>query len=229
MPIIKTDFKRKTGLRDHRLFIIAAEGSDTEKLYFEAIKNKFRITRVQIEVLKRTDFGINETNSSPIDVLKTLDEFKKRYHLKSDDQLWLVIDRDRQNIKDKQLSEIAQQIVQKKYFLALSNPCFELWLLLHFENPRDWDENKQDEYFENKKEGAKRLLERLLSAHLEGYDKAAYDTEKLMAQIDAAITHAEYLPIKENERWHSTLGTKVGELVAQLIPQSTITNSLNIS
>lgn len=226
MPPIKTDFKRKSGLRDARLFVIATEGSDTEKIYFEALKNTFIHTRsrVQIEVLNRVDFGINANNSSPIDVLKTLDEFKKRYHLKSDDQLWLVIDRDCQNIKDKGLSEIVQQIIQKKYFLALSNPCFELWLVLHFENPNGFDEAKCAEYLknekENKKNDPKRLLEKKLADYLDGYKKSAFNTALLMERINQALEHAKMLPMLEGERWHSNLGTQVWALVEELVPPS---------
>lgn len=219
MPPIKTDFKRKSGLRDARLFVIAAEGSDTEKLYFEAIKKTFRNTKVHIEVLNRTDFGIAATNSSPKDVLKTLDSFKNRHNLKSDDQLWLIIDRDRQNVRDEQLSKIAQQVLQKKYFLGLTNPCFEFWLVLHFENPHNFDSTTRLTYFENKKTGDKRLLEKVLSGHLNGYDKAKYDTNILMQNIYTAIEHAKALPLPDIERWHTDLGTQVGDLVVQLVPR----------
>jgi hypothetical protein len=218
MPPIKTDFKRKSGLRDARLFVIAAEGCDTEKLYFEAIKNTFKNTRIHIEVLNRTDFGIAANNSSPKDVLKTLDEFKKLHNLKKDDQLWLIIDRDRQNVSDKQLSEVAKQVVQKKYFLGLTNPCFEFWLVLHFENPNDFDAEKQATYLKNEKTNEKRLLERILSEHIGGYSKSVYKTDLLMQNIRTAIAHAKALPLPENERWHTSIGTQVGDLVAQLVP-----------
>lgn len=218
MPPIKTDFKRKSGLRDARLFVIAAEGSDTEKLYFEAIKTTFRNTRIHIEVLNRTDFGIAATSSSPMHVLKTLDEFKKRYNLKNDDQLWLIIDRDKQNVSDKQLSHIAKQVIQKKYFLGLTNPCFEFWLILHFENPNNFDEAKRNAYLKNEKTGDKRLLEKVLATYRGSYNKANYETKLLMQAIDKAIAHAKMLTLPENERWHTGIGTQVGELVAQLVP-----------
>jgi hypothetical protein len=219
MPLIKKDFKRKSGERDARFFVIATEGSKTEKLYFEAIKEKFKNRRIYIEVLNREDFGISPTNSSPKDVLKTLDEYKKRYDLKSDDQLWLVIDRDEGNIDDKQLREIAQKVVQKKYFLGLTNPCFEFWLVLHFENPKDFDEEKENIYLKNEKTGGKRILERVLAEHLNGYNKSAYSTAPLMEKIYSAIDHAKALPLPENERWHRKLGTQVGDLVEQLVPK----------
>jgi hypothetical protein len=38
----KRDFKRKSGLRDARLIIIAAEGEKTEKIYFEGLKEYYQ-------------------------------------------------------------------------------------------------------------------------------------------------------------------------------------------
>jgi hypothetical protein len=48
------------------------------------------------------------------------------------DVLWLVIDTDRWG--DKQLSEVTSECVSKHFRLAVSNPCFELWLILHYED-----------------------------------------------------------------------------------------------
>ncbi|WP_422451131.1 MULTISPECIES: RloB domain-containing protein [unclassified Endozoicomonas] len=47
------------------------------------------------------------------------------------DELCLVIDRDQQAWEEKAISEIAKACDQKQYLLALSNPAFDLWLLLH--------------------------------------------------------------------------------------------------
>jgi hypothetical protein len=218
MPLIKKDFKRKSGYRDARLFVIAAEGSRTEKRYFDAIKTTFKNTRIHVEVLNKEDYGISERNSAPKDVLKTLDAFKKTYHLKSDDQLWLVIDRDPQNTSEEQLSEIAREVAQKGYFLGLTNPCFEFWLVLHFENPSDFDTAKREIYLKNEKTGDKRFLERCLVTHLGSYNKATFATKPLMQNIYAAIKHVKALPLPENKRWHTDIGTQVGDLVEQLVP-----------
>ena len=47
------------------------------------------------------------------------------------DELCLVIDRDKQSWTEATISEVAQFCHAKQYILALSNPCFELWLLIH--------------------------------------------------------------------------------------------------
>ena len=65
-------------------------------------------------------------------MIKRLDEYieKKDFALEKDDELWVMIDVDRWNKST--LQEIAKEARQKGYRLAISNPCFELWLLLHF-------------------------------------------------------------------------------------------------
>ena len=67
------------------------------------------------------------------------------YNLQERDQLWLLMDRDLQSWKPAMISAIAQQCQSKGYFLAVSPPCFEIWLLLHFEDvPNQADARKQE-------------------------------------------------------------------------------------
>jgi hypothetical protein len=56
--------------------------------------------------------------------------------------------------------------------------------------------------------------------HLGGYHKANYETNLLMQHIYNAIAHAKALPLPENERWHTGIGTKVSDLVEQLVPKN---------
>jgi hypothetical protein len=141
----KREFKplvRQTNLRDARLIVIATEGTKTEPKYFHdlAHSSKYRNSKVHVEVIKR-----DESSSSPRAVLRELDKFKSDFNLSETDELWLVFDIDRWG---EQVSEVAQECIQKKYHLAISNPCFELWLLLHHSdlqsyNIQDLAQNKR--------------------------------------------------------------------------------------
>ena len=126
----RRDFIRPANKRDATLYIIATEGEKTEPKYFNALVSKeyFYNTKIHIEILTM-DYG-----NSPRQVINRLNTFKKKYNLNKSDELWLVIDRDYQSWNESEISEIAQQCLQKGYFLGLSNPCFELWLLLHLED-----------------------------------------------------------------------------------------------
>lgn len=218
MGLIKKDFKRKSGIREAKLIVIACEGSETEPRYFDALRTRYHQSRLHVEVLKREDWGMKDTQSAAKYVIGCLDGFKKAFNIDKDDELWLLLDRDKGNFSAAQLSQIAQLCQQKKYELAVSNPTFELWLLLHFENVAAFGEEDKALCLENPKvSNEKRHLEKLLGAHLDGYHKAKFKTEPLMESVKQAIEHATLLPLAPNDRWHQDLGTRVHEVVANII------------
>src|SRR3712207_7991587 len=86
----RKSFERLEGVRPARLIVIAAEGRYTENIYFEAMKTAMCASDVHVEVLRR---DTNESN--PDNVLRQILNFQNVYELEDDDQLWIVIDRDR--------------------------------------------------------------------------------------------------------------------------------------
>jgi len=181
-------------LRDTRLIIIAAEGEKTEKQYF----SMFGSLRVQVHVL-HTEGGL----SSPKHVFDRLSDYKRRYDLKGDDQLWLVVDVDCWT--QKMLSEIATGSVQKKFGLAVSNPCFEVWLYLHHS---DVDPN-----------GAldKSTLEGMLRAIVGSYNGSNLNLDHYRDHVPEAIDRAAVLDTNPDERWPSSTGTHVYRLARQIL------------
>ncbi len=113
-------------VRDASLIVIASEDKYAVRQYFEF----FRSTKIQFKVLE-TDDG----KSAPEHVLARLDEYMKEYDIGAGDEFWLVCDCDHwiKHGHIKNLAKVIQLCRQKGIDVALSNPCFELWLLLHFE------------------------------------------------------------------------------------------------
>ena len=106
--------------RDDRLFIVACDDTCAPKQYF----GFFRNTRVQVHVIPTED-----GSSAAAHVLGRL----LGYSHEEDDERWLLLDTDH-CIKNEHLASFTatlQQAKQKGIFVALSRPCFELWLLLH--------------------------------------------------------------------------------------------------
>lgn len=126
MPPKRRRFERPTGRRRYRkIFIIATEGTKTEPRYFGMFNNQQSV--VKVSCLR----GNHET--SPPQVLQRMETYLQRESLKDSDEAWLVVDKDRWTDEQlRQLHEWSQQ--QANYGLALSNPKFEYWLLLHFED-----------------------------------------------------------------------------------------------
>src|SRR6266852_9605777 len=112
-------------VRDANLIVIASEDKYAVRQYFEF----FRSTKIQFKVLE-TDDG----RSAPQHVMARLDEYMKEFDFGPEDEFWLVCDCDHwieaRHIKN--LVRVIQECGQKGIQVALSNPCFELWLLLHF-------------------------------------------------------------------------------------------------
>lgn len=111
--------------RDATLVVIASEDRYAVKQYFEL----FHSTRIQFRVLE-TDDG----ESSPKHVMDRLQEYMKEYDFGEGDQFWLVCDTDHwvESGHIKNLVEVVRLCRQKGVGVTISNPCFDLWLLLHF-------------------------------------------------------------------------------------------------
>ena len=114
--------------RDSRLFVIATEDTHAPKNYFD---ENFQSPRVHVAMLPTED-----GSSSPQHVLDRLNEFQAEFDLNDDDELWLILDTDHW-VEPNHLGnfkQVCSEAANKGYQLAHSNPCFEIWLLLHWED-----------------------------------------------------------------------------------------------
>lgn len=88
------------------------------------------------------------------------------------DEICLIIDRDAKNFKSEQYNEIKTICSKKHYQLFVSNPCFEFWLLLHFDKVFELTES---DLLMNRRIGksksSKKFIEKTLSDILYGYNK----------------------------------------------------------
>jgi hypothetical protein len=107
-------------LRDDRLFLVACDDTFAPKQYFEF----FRLTRIKIHVVPTTD-----GTSVALHVLERLLQFDHE----PDDELWMLLDTDHctQGAHLQGFTDALRTAKQAGVNIALSKPCFELWLLLH--------------------------------------------------------------------------------------------------
>lgn len=212
----RRSFTRPVGKRDARLVVIATEGAVTEKAYFEGLVSAdgYPNSKVHVEVLE-THAG----HSAPHKVIARLNAFRRAYRLDHEDQLWLVIDKDRW--PDAQLAVVAQQSHQKGYRLALSNPCFELWLWLHWNHPEQTSAAVLRQCWQNEKVTAtRRYLESELSLKAMGYQKNQPDFRRYYPHVPQAINGAIWLDGTGMGRWPDYLATRVYQLVQEIVPES---------
>lgn len=192
----RKDFKRIEGVKSSRLIVIAAEGRATENIYFEAMRQELCASNVQLVVLNRED-----DNSSPANVHRQLKAFIDEYNIQDDDQLWVVIDRD--DWKEKMLADVAQLCQQNDNLrFCMSNPCFELWLILHLENVTAYSDKDKLSLFENSRISTHGTWTKYRLRQLMGhYQEADYNPHQLLPYISTAIERAELLDTNPKDRW----------------------------
>lgn len=200
--------ERREAFRDARLIVIASEGKDTEEIYFKALAKEYTNPCVHVHILERSENEQN--NSSPEHVLNQLNDYKSKYDLEADDELWLVVDKDRWT--EAMLSHVATECSQEvAMHMALSNPCFELWLLLHMEDAASLSPEEQEHWMKNRRrsKNADPYLKVRLRQKMGSYHESSYDALTLIAHIEDAIERARALDKNPTDRWPQTLGTRV--------------------
>lgn len=106
--------------------MIASEDRYAVKQYFDL----FHSTRIQFHVLETED-----GKSAPDHVMARLEEYLREFSIGEGDQFWVVLDTDHwiEGSHIRNLIEVVKRCKKKEISVALSNPCFDLWLLLHFD------------------------------------------------------------------------------------------------
>lgn len=150
--------------------------------------------------------------------------YKKTYRIDERDELWLIIDRDKQNNTPKNISNIAQNCLQKGYFLGLSNPAFEIWLLLHLTDLAIYTNVALEALLQNKRVSAsnssKTALKKELSDILGGFNETSYEVEKFLPSIQLAVQRAKLLDTNLADRWiDDRLGTRVYRLIENIFKE----------
>jgi len=190
----RRQFRRPSGQRRYRrLFFVAAEGRNTEPSYF-AILNDQQST-VHVKCLK------GGKDSAPIYVLKRLDDYLKEERLKPTDEAWLVVDKN--HWPDEQLHILYTWSTKKpNYGFAVSNPKFEYWLLLHFED----GDNVADS----------RDCSARLRRYLPDSDKSICTRNITSSMIDDAVRRARQRDNPSCSDWPRTTGTTMYKLVQNI-------------
>jgi len=188
-------YQRPLGERRYRkLFFIAAEGINSEPGYFNLLN--FGSVIVQVKCLK------GNSKNSPKQVLARLAEHIESQGIADSDQAWVVVDRD--SWKHQELIEIHAWSQQKQnYGFALSNPLFEYWLLLHFEDGAG---------VTTKSECLRRLRK-----YLPSYNKKIDPSKFSLTQVKAAVARAKKKDQPPCRDWPRDVGSTVYRLVDDIL------------
>jgi hypothetical protein len=126
--------RKSRNIPPRKKIIISVEGK-TEIKYFEIFKHD---NKYNLELLRP------DNKSDPYYVFKRVDNWldknkiNKQARNKYIKEIWLVIDRETESARPaEKLAELHNKCKKEKYKLAVSNPKFEYWILLHYEDGKD--------------------------------------------------------------------------------------------
>lgn len=214
------DLERAKGNEEPKTkYYIIPEGDNTEIQYFCGIRDNAEELNIKslIEIVPIANDEDEEGQSHP---LKKLNNFNKSLregnftYKKNFDKAIFVIDRDPQNLSEEQLDEFIVDCNEYGYFVYLSNPTFELFLIMHDDKIFDLDRQKM---LENRRETrrSKRFLEVKLS-EIFGCNKRNIDFKKFKPNIKKAIKNEKQF-CEDLEKLKIELGSNVGKLLDTII------------
>ena len=129
------------------------------------------------------------------------------------DKICFIVDRDRKSFTTIQYEYVMEQCRTRNFGLYLTNPCFEFWLLMHFEDIGELDEKL---LLENPLVTSKRrYTEQELRNRLPGYEKARYDALRLVKNVDNAIKN-ENKYCEDLRKLENAVGSNIGLLICEM-------------
>lgn len=229
---------REVRPKSSKIIFISCEGCVTEEEYFKVIteiysniKSKIRFVSVMEDILATKPHLRTEedrrtlSKSQPHQLVEKMDYFKENKNQKYefdkhlDDEFWIVTDVDH-HTSDAYIEKWNDTLMDcddKGYNYAVSNPFFEIWLLIHHSDIEsdDYDYAVTDSH---EYERTNYYRERLRSCSAPLKDKKHikkdyYNKEK----VENAIERAKELSIDLRKKWPENLGSTVYLLLEKIV------------
>jgi hypothetical protein len=176
-----------------KIMLIVCEGKSTEPRYFES----FRERNSGVNIIP-----IHSGSTDPRSIVRYSIEKKREYQIRKGDgnEVWCVFDVDENT--DSDLRDSIEHAEANGIHVALSNPSFELWYLLHF-IMREAAISRQE------------VSDELKRCYLPGYEKSIRYSSVLRQYLPTAISNAEKLN-RHHKRNGSDLHSRAGNPSTQV-------------
>lgn len=220
-----------------KIIFLSMEGSITEEEYFIRVSQLFDEVKSKIQFISVAEDAVhtrekNRTKeqismlgkSKPKQLVEKIEQFKieqnEKYQFdKYNDEFWIVSDIDN-NLSDYAIEKFHQALDicdERGYGYAISNPFFELWLLLHHDDITEEDKRcavTEEHAYEKTGHFRDRLRDCGAplqgSKHIRGED---YTKEKMIQ----AVERAKALHTDREGRYPKYLATTVYQLLDQVL------------
>jgi hypothetical protein len=175
--------RRRTGTRrPKKTLLVFCEGEKTEPQYLEALKRQPEIRDVAaVDLRIETGHG----GAVPLTLVALAIDARNRAAAEEAeiDEFWCVVDVEWPR-NHPGLSDAVRRARENEIHLAITNPCFELWLILHFNDHGAWLDN----------DAARRLRR-----GLDGSSDKSLEAAKYMPLVAAAARRAADLETRHQK------------------------------
>lgn len=165
-PRENSNQRRPAHLEPKVRVLVVCGGLRTEPKYLRGLKAHLRNPAVTVRVQAKGQAPRNLVGYACSPHVAGTDEF---------DQVWCVID-----VDEFKLDDVARIAAERGVRLAVSNPCFELWLLLHY---CDWRKPLVDA----------QAAEQELKCYVTNYHKEKLRFDDFASGVDDAVKRAKQL------------------------------------
>lgn len=224
----------------YTLYFILCEGAKTDYFYFDGLLSK-QVTidmPKTVKLLPNARFidkiGADENNSDPKNLIDaTLDPvFRKEHGIRDKDKFVVVFDLDiftahreatnRKNYSYQDLLDVTDGgIGAKNIYFAVTNPCFELFLLLHKENA--WESiikpDGSNVYQNDKVSNQRRYVTKLFVDAFGFNSKSNDDVKSIVTNLHTAIEEEKNLN-QEISCGHQKITSNVGAVIQMMINEA---------
>lgn len=203
-------------------YYILCEGVVTEFEYFQGLINNRKELGIaqQLDIILLERVGEHRTHSNPNNLLQLVEDkknqlIKAKKHIKGFDEFVVVFDLDIFNNNKANFDNILT--VFSEYYLVLTNPCFEFWLILHFS---DFVTNHlrclSNDILLNKKVSNQHTYTSKLFSDLSGFNsKKGLKFDELIYRIECAIQNEANFE-SETTKMFNVLSSNMGKFLIEL-------------
>ena len=197
-------YRRRAPVREpYDVVLIVCEGQKTEPNYLDALRQANRLSSVNVRI-------VPPNRSDPLGIVKfAISEMRKDPEY---DRAYCIFDRNGHATYNAALQRARQSPLGKanRLFAISSVPCFEIWLLLHFNY-------SNAPYIAVGGTSACDLVIRDLRAHFPNYAKGSLSVfGELTARLPQAQTHATWLERHNRVTTSDNPSTQMHNLVKYL-------------
>ena len=194
--------RRKAKRSPYAKVLIVCEGEKTEPNYFNSLKDYYGLNSANVEVT-------GDCGSDPRSILTLA---KQRYREAKDagdsfDKVYCVFDKDNHTTYNEAIDQISRATPKNTYIATTSVPCFEYWLLLHYNcTTRSYESLPGN--------SACNQVVSELKTYIPGYSKGQADLfPALIDQLERARNYAERALLAAESNHTDNPTTGVHELV----------------